>query len=125
MPTRPPITVLLFMATSWILASWLLVDALHQRLFGDYFRIEGQLGPWADLAQAVGLNPSDLSWTFILLGSALFSASFGLHWRARWGQYLGLGASALLLLYLGFGTPFALVCLILLFLKPTQTYLAV
>jgi len=42
-----------------------------------------------------------------------------------WGRSLGLVTSAVALLYLGFGTPVALVCLIMLLVKPTREYVAV
>jgi hypothetical protein len=41
-----------------------------------------------------------------------------------WGRSLGLVTSAVALLYLGFGAPVALVCLILLLVKPTRDYVA-
>ncbi|MGH2522927.1 MAG: hypothetical protein ACRDH2_10530 [Anaerolineales bacterium] len=119
---RAPLTVWLFFAFSWLLGGWLAFDGLHQRLFGDYVRIDGQLGPWAVLVRAVGVDPLSLGWFFIVLGLALIAASFGLYLRRRWGYYVGLGASALGLLYLGFGTPVALICLALLLLKPTRNY---
>ena len=121
--TRPPPAVRLFFIPSWLLGGWLAFDGLHQRLFGDYVRVDGQLGPWAGLARAVGVDPLSLGWFFIVLGLGLIAASFGLYLRRRWGYYVGLGASALGLLYLGFGTPVALVCLALLLLKATRAYI--
>lgn len=122
--TRPPWTVWACVATSWFVATWLLLDSLHARLFGDYVRWGGELGPWASLAQAVGLNPLDLSWTFILLGSMLFSSSFGLLWRSRWAFNMGLAAYLVLLLYVGLGsTPFIVFGLAMLWLPQTRVYL--
>jgi len=43
--------------------------------------------------------------------------------RRRWGYRVALIASTISLLYLGFGTPVALACLILLLLRPTQAYI--
>jgi len=101
---------------------WLNYDALHQRLWGDFVRINGQLGPWADLVQFFGINPLDMSWFFIVLGCGLLSASFGLYFQRAWGYTLGIIFSSLGLLYLGFGTPIAALCLILLWLAPTRAY---
>ncbi len=103
---------------------WLVFDGLHQRLFGDYVRLNGQLGPWATLASAVGLDPQSFSWFFITLGLSLISASFGVYLGRRWGHSLGLVCALIGLLYLGFGTPVALACLILLLLRPTRRYVA-
>jgi hypothetical protein len=120
--SKPPLTVWLFFAFSWLIGWWLAFDGLRHRLFGDYARIQGQLGPWAALVSALGLNPHQLDWFFIVLGLSLIAASFGIYLRRRWGYNVGLGLSAIGLLYLGFGTPVALICLVLLLLKPTRVY---
>jgi hypothetical protein len=120
---RPPLTVWLYVAFSWLLGWWMVFDGLHQRLWGDYFRINGQLGPWADLVRAAGFDPQRLGLTFVALGFGLIGASFGVYLRRRWGYATSLLLSAVSLLYLGFGTPVALVCLILLLLKPTRGYI--
>jgi len=120
--TQPPLTLQLFFIPSWLLGWWLAFDGLHQRLFGDYVRIGGQLGPWAALVGALGIDPHSLGWFFIVLGMSLIAASFGVYLGRRWGYNVGLGASAISVLYLGFGTPVALICLVLLLLKPTRAY---
>ena len=120
---HPPLTVWLFMLASWVLGWWMALDGLRQRLFGDYFRIDGQLGPWADLARAVGIDPFNLSFTFVAFGLGLIGATFGLFLRRRWGYYTSLFLLAPTLLYLGFGTPVAVACIILLLLPPTRAYL--
>jgi hypothetical protein len=119
---RPPLTVWLFMLLSWVLGWWLAFDGLHQRLFGDYVRIDGQLGPWADLARAAGIDPFSLSFTFVAIGLGLIGASFGVFLRRRWGFVTSLLLLACTLLYVGFGTPVSLVCLILLRLPATRAY---
>ena len=118
-----PLTVRVFVVFSWLLGWWLTFDGLHQRLLGDYVRINGQLGPWADLVRAVGVDPHSLGWLFVVLGLDLIAASFGVILRRRWGYNVALGASALCLLYLGFGTPVALICLIALLLPPSRAYM--
>jgi hypothetical protein len=119
---RPPLTIWLYLVLTWLLGWWLVYDGLHQRLLGDYVRIGGQLGPWASLAQAIGLDPMRLSLPFIAVGFGLLSASFGVYWRRRWGYGIGLALCALSLLYLGFGLPVALLSLILLLLPSSRQY---
>ena len=119
---KTPFTVWLFFALAWLMGGWFIYDSLHQRITGDYVRIGGQLGPWARLVSAVGLDPASLVWLFLILGHAFIAASFTVYLRRRWGYHLALVASALSLLYLGFGTPLALICLILLLVKPTRRY---
>jgi hypothetical protein len=110
------------MVLSWVLGWWLAFDGLHQRLWGDYIRINGQLGPWANVARAVGVDPFGLSFTFVAFGLGLIGATFGLFLRRRWGYYTSLLLIACALLYLGFGTPVAVACIILLLLPSTRSY---
>lgn len=126
MTTSPklPLTVRAYFALSWLIGWWMVYDGLHGRVFGDYVRISGQLGPWAALVSAVGVDPVGLSWFFIVWGSAFLATSFGLYFRQRWAHTVGLVASGLGLLYLGFGLPVALLCLVVLLLKPTRVYIA-
>jgi hypothetical protein len=128
-PTRaaaplPPMpwTVRLYVGLSWLLGWWLALDGLHQRLFGDYVRLGGRLGPWADVATALGLDPQRFGMAFVALGLAGLGASFGVVLRRRWGYTAALVTSALGLLYLGFGLPVALACLVLLLLPVTRAY---
>jgi hypothetical protein len=121
--SRPPLTVWLFMACSWVLGWWMAFDGLHNRLFGDYVRINGQLGPWVGLVRAVGLEPNQLGFTFVAFGLGLIGGSFGVYLRRPWGYAASLVICAACLLYLGFGTPLAVLCLLWLVLRPTRAYL--
>jgi hypothetical protein len=120
---RPPLTVWLFMICSWVLGWWMTFDGLHDRLFGDYVRINGQLGPWTGLARAAGLEPNQLAFAFVAFGLGLIGASFGVFLRRPWGYAASLVITAACLLYLGFGTPMAMLCLVFLLLRPTRAYL--
>jgi hypothetical protein len=124
MPPAPkiPFTVRAYFVLSWLIGWWMLYDGLHGRIFGDYVRIGGQLGPWAALVSAVGLDPVSLSWFFIVWGAAFLATSFGVCFEQRWAHTIGLVASGLGLLYLGFGLPVAVLCLVTLLLKPTRVY---
>lgn len=121
--SRPPLTVWLFMVCSWIIGWWMAFDGLHSRMFGDYVRINGQLGPWAGLVRAAGLDPNQLAFTFVAVGLGLIGASFGLYLRRPWGYAASLVLTAVCLLYLGFGTPVAVLCLVWLLLRPTRAYI--
>jgi hypothetical protein len=120
--SKPPLTVWLYLLLTWVLGWWMLLDGLRQRVLGDYVRLAGRLGPWADLAQALGVDPQRLGLFFVAFGAALLGASFGVYMRRRWGYAVGLALSAAALLYLGFGTPVAAACLVLLLLKPTRRF---
>ena len=121
--SRRPITVWLFMLCSWLLGWWMTFDGLHNRLFGDYFRLNGQLGPWAALVRAAGLDPNRLAFTFVAFGLGLIGASCGLFLRRPWGHVSSVVICACCLLYLGVGTPLAVLCLVWLLLPPTRAYL--
>lgn len=122
--SKTPLTVWLFIALSWLIGWWQVYDGLHQRLFGDYIRLDGQLGPWAALVSAVGAQPQDLGWAFVMLGFSFIAASFGVYLRQRWAHTIGTAASLISLLYVGLGTPVAVLCLLMLWLKPTRAHLA-
>lgn len=126
-PARPayrtPLTIWLYVAGAWVLGWWLLYDGLHQRLWGDYTRFNGQLGPWADLLQSAGLDPQRFALIFVALGSGLLGASFGVVLRRPWGYYSALALSAVALLYLGLGTPIGLACLLLLLLPASRRHI--
>jgi hypothetical protein len=97
-------------------------DGLHQRLWGDYVRLGGQLGLWEDLALTAGIDPGRLALTFMALGLGLVGASFGVYLRRRWGYSLSLIGCGIALLYLTFGTLVALAGLVLLVLPATRRY---
>jgi hypothetical protein len=59
----------------------------------------------------------------VALGGALLGASFGVMLRRRWGYYAALALSAVSLLYLGLGTPVALICLLLLLLPTSRRFI--
>ena len=121
-PSPTPWSIRLYLLLSWLLGWWLALDGLHQRLWGDYIRLGGQLGPWASLARALSIDPQRLGMTFVALGFAVIGASFGVVLRRRWGYTAALVTSALCMLYVGFGLPVALACLILLLLPASRTY---
>ena len=60
---------------SFMNGAWMLWDANHRLTTGDYYRVEGQLGPWAKIAEAIGLDP---------LGNAMLAIFFiyGVAWIA-------------------------------------------
>jgi len=120
---RRPLTVWLFMASSWVLGWWMTFDGLHNRVFGDYVRLNGQLGPWVSLVQALGVDPNRLAFTFVAFGLGLIGASFGLFLRRPWGYLSSLAICAVCLLYVGFGTPMAVLCLLWLALPATRAYI--
>jgi len=121
--SRPPLTVWLFMACSWLLGWWMALDGLYKRLFGDYIRLNGQLGPWAGLAHLAGIDPNQLAFTFVAFGLGLIGASLGVILRRQWGYGAALVLSAICLLYLGIGTPLAFLSLVWLLLRPTRAYI--
>ena len=121
---KQPLTVTLFLLLACFMGGWLIFDGLHQRLFGDYVRINGQLGPWANLVTAVGLDLRAFAWFFIVLGNTFIICGIMLTQQRRWAYQVGLIAACLSLVYLGLGTPFALAALVLLLVKPTRIYIA-
>lgn len=119
---RPPFSVWAYFCLAWLLGGWLAFDGLRQRLTGDFTRLNGQLGPWANLVRGLGLEPLSLGFFFVVLGLTFVASSFGVYLRQRWGLTVGLAVSVIGLFYLGFGTPLAVLCLAALLAAPTRAY---
>ncbi|MGH9394215.1 MAG: hypothetical protein ACRD1E_08605 [Terriglobales bacterium] len=113
------------MILGFLLGSWLLTDGLHRLITGDFLRLHGQLGPWAQLVARVGLDPMRLG---------LPIALFGVLWMLVPNLYLFQNRPrawvAMLLLivasgwYLGAATVLLLAQLVLLLLPATRRGLA-
>lgn len=109
---RPPIPLVLLTFAGAVLGGWMAWDGLHARLFGDFIRLQGQLGWWAAIPRAVNAEPLTLAWPLVALGAAWFGALSGLWLRLRWGYRATIVMALVSLLYLGPGTALSLVVLI-------------
>ena len=104
-------------------AGWLAFDGGRALVLGDYVTPgtgphAGQLGPWAGLASAAGIEPRStlMKSVHLVLGVAWLAVvvCFALGWRwAWWGMF---ACAALGLWYLPFGTLLSIVQIILLLL---------
>ena len=117
--------------TGWIIvvlvvfnAGWMLFDGTRALIVGDYVTPStgdraGQLGPWARVVSAVGLNPrsTPVKLVFVLYGAAtlILAACFGL--QLPWAWWGLLAAAALGLWYLPVGTAINALVLVLLFIQ--------
>jgi hypothetical protein len=104
-------------------ASWMFADGLRALVIGDYVTPSssphaGQLGPWAALVKAAGIEPRSvfMKATFVVYGasSLIVAAGFGLD--RPWGRNLLSVVAMLGLWYLPLGTAANMITLILLFL---------
>lgn len=102
-------------------AGWLAFDGMHALITGDYVtpqtgRFAGQLGPWAQVVEAIGIAPRSTPMYFIHFGLGVgwlgVAGAFALArpW-ARHGMLVGAVAA---LWYLPFGTLLSAVQIILL-----------
>ena len=117
---RRPATLWLSVLMGLVIGGWMLADGVHHLRTGDYIRMQGRLGPWADVVAAGGVDPHRLAVPFVVLGLAWMAACAGLLACRRWGWRVALGLSVLSLAYLGIGTVCALVALGLLLAPPTR-----
>lgn len=99
---------------------YMVFDTIHQFATGDFVRVEGQLGPWANLVTAIGIDPLSLAPFFLLFGITQIICAVGLIRLKRWGYRGTLYLAIASLLYLVFGTVVAILQLIL--LKLSQSY---
>jgi len=96
--------------------AWMAFDGSRAFLTGDYVTPKtgayaGQLGPWASLLSAVGLNPrsSLVKAIFVLYGIAVMLASVSFFLRVGWSRTALIALAVFGLWYLPFGT---LICLL-------------
>jgi len=103
--SRPlPRTAVAAAALAIISGGYMIIDAIHRFVVGDFFRIGGQLGPWAVLVSAVGIDPLSMGPVFLVIGVALVAAASLLLLRHPWGDMLVLAFAVGTLWYLLFGT---------------------
>jgi hypothetical protein len=98
-------------AIAVLLGGWMLFDGLRALVIGDYVTPRsgehaGQLGPWASLVRAVGLNPRSTGFkvVFVVLGVWWLAAGVTHAIRPRLGARPLAGAAVVSLWYLPFGT---------------------
>lgn len=104
-------------------AGWMLVDGSRALIVGDYTtptsgEHAGQLGPWAGLVSAIGIDPRStfMKSIFIVYGAASLIAASGFVLNQPWGRNALITTSVLGLWYLPFGTAANIIAVILLFL---------
>jgi hypothetical protein len=61
-------------------AGWMVFDGVRALTVGDYVTVDGQLGPWADVFEAVGIDPR-------AVGVKAFFACYGAAWLFAAGAY--------------------------------------
>ena len=111
---------LLLIASS---ASWMIFDGARAFILGDYVTPQtgeyaGQLGPWANLVQAFGIEPRStlMKLIFVIQGIATMTIIVCYILDKPWARTALLAAMLLGLWYLPIGTLVNLVALILLLL---------
>jgi hypothetical protein len=61
-------------------AGWMVFDGVRAFAVGDYVTVDGQLGPWADVVEAVGIEPR-------AVGMKVFFVGYGAAWLVAAGAY--------------------------------------
>ena len=105
-------------------ASWMLADGMRALVVGDYVtppsgEYAGQLGPWAGLVKATGIEPRStfMKAVFVVYGLSALTAAAGFGLGQPWGRNFLIATAILGLWYLPFGTAANIIALILLFLN--------
>ncbi|HEX2028912.1 MAG TPA: hypothetical protein VHF25_13030 [Nitriliruptorales bacterium] len=109
-------------------AAFMAVDGARALVVGDYFtpssgEYEGQLGPWADLVGAVGIDPrsSAMKWFFVLFGLFWLAAIAGFCLRRPWSWWAMVAFAVGSLWYLVPGAVISVVVLALLLLPTLRS----
>ena len=87
-------------------AGWMVFDGLRALTVGDYVTVDGELGPWADLVDAVGIDPRSTGTKafFVVYGAAWLAAAALYARGARRGRAVMAAFAAGSLWYLVAGT---------------------
>jgi hypothetical protein len=82
----------------------------------------GQLGPWAGVVRAVGIDPEStgMELGFVVLGGLWLVAAAGLALGAGWAWWLGVALAVATLWYLVPGTAISVAVLVLLLTPPVR-----
>ncbi len=116
--------VLLF---AFVEGGWLAFDGGRALIVGDYVTpssgtFAGQLGPWADLVSAVGIEPrSTLMMSIHVVGGGTWLvAMVAFVFRYEWAWWGMLGCAIAGLWYLPFGTLLSTGQIVMLLLRPLR-----
>lgn len=109
-------------------AGWMFFDGTHALIRGEYYisqtgEFAGQLGPWANLVQSIGLEPHSI-WMkliFIIQGLGTLTVVVSYILNKPWAWTALLSAMLLGFWYLPFGTLINLLALIVLLLTRRNT----
>ncbi len=117
---RAPWTAWLAVFLGVVEGGWMLFDGLHRLFTGDFVRIDGRLGPWAEIVAAFGIDPMSMGIPFAILGALWITGCAGMIAMKPWAWKLTLAMAMISLFYLLFGTLMAFVVLILLLMQKTR-----
>lgn len=124
-----PLSGWISVVLSVFIGGWLAFDGSRGLIVGDYVTprsgpYAGQLGPWARLFEAMGVDPRSpgVMGLHVVLGAAMVVSAGLLMARPRVGWRCLLGASACGLWYLPFGTLGLVVVLVLLLTPGLRAY---
>jgi hypothetical protein len=97
-------------------AGWMVFDGTRALTVGDYVTVDGRLGPWADLLEAIGLDPraTGTKLFFVLYGAAWLCVVLAYGRDARRSRAAMAAFAAGSLWYLVLGTVSSVVQLVLL-----------
>lgn len=105
----------------FVMGAWMVFEGWHRLAYGDYIRLGGRLGPWADLAMAIGLDPMRFGGVFIVWGVVWLITCAGLFLQRHWAWPVAVILAIGSLIYCGVGTVVAAITLILLCLKRSRS----
>ena len=126
---KPGLPTIALTATVALSGGWMAFDGLHALVLGDFVtpkegRFAGELGLWAGVVEAAGLEPRSVpvACAFVIYGLGFLAALLWFLLRRNPASWWGLqGAAVLGLWYLPFGTLLNLVAIGLLWAPPIRS----
>ncbi|MGD8814769.1 MAG: hypothetical protein PVI78_09880 [Anaerolineales bacterium] len=121
---RIPLSVLITVFCGSLLGIWMAFEGLHLRLFGATLSLFGAPSWFWRVLAALSLEPIDVAWPLIVLGTAWAGIVCALLIRQGWSHRMGWILGLICLLFLGPGTVLAAIVLIFINLPSTRSWLA-
>jgi hypothetical protein len=117
-------TVWIAVALTVLRSGWMTFDGTRALVVGDYVTPRsgpraGQLGPWAALVEAIGLDPrgAPMKLVFVVIGAAGLVAAGLLATGHAWGRRAVVTAAVASLWYLPVGTAMSVIVIVMVLLS--------
>ncbi|MGA2821101.1 MAG: hypothetical protein ABSF61_10660 [Anaerolineales bacterium] len=122
---HPPAVLRIALVLGAVLGAWLALEGLYARLFGHMPELSTHFELWASLLIRWQLNPANLGWPLVVVGTTWWGSLAGVWIRHRWGWPFAMVLGLVSLIFLGPSTLIAACLLAILLLPGVRAWRAV